>query len=93
MTTNTTARTPIFTDRVAYIDVGGGAQMSVPLPDWNWELRFRRAEPVRDGVCDDRMLAASINESYLYLIQECTKAEAWRRIKIIRAALAKARQP
>ncbi len=39
------------------------------------------------------MLAASINESYLYLIQECTKAEAWRRIKIIRAALAKARQP
>jgi hypothetical protein len=33
------------------------------------------------------MLAASVLSSYLYLIQNCTKDEAWRRIKIMRASL------
>lgn len=80
----------IWTDRVGYIDVGGGAQMLIPCPAWDWELRYKRKEPDRGGMCDDRMLAAGVNESYLYLIEECTKEESWRRIKIMRAALARA---
>lgn len=50
-----------------------------------------RQEPDRGrGICDDRMLAVGVIESYLYLIQECTKEEAWRRIKILRKALSDA---
>lgn len=76
-------------DRVLHVDVGDGANMSVPFGEWPWQLRYVRPEPTRSSIiCDDRMLAAGICESYLYLIQECTKAEAWRRIKLMRAALA-----
>jgi hypothetical protein len=32
-------------------------------------------------------LAAGVLDSYLYLIEECTKEEAWRRIKILRHAM------
>lgn len=74
-------------DRVLRVDVGDGAAMTVPLSDWNWQLRYARPEPNRGSNCDDRMLAASVNDSYLYLIQECTKEESWRRIKLMRAAL------
>jgi hypothetical protein len=38
---------------------------------------------------DDRMLVCSSLESYLYLVTECTKEEAWRRIKIVREAVRK----
>jgi hypothetical protein len=61
--------------------------MSVPLLDWLWQMSHMRIEPARGTQCDDRMLAVGIMESYLFLIQECTKEEAWRRIKILRAAL------
>jgi hypothetical protein len=77
----------IGTDRVGYIEVGDGAMMSVPIGDWLWQLRYARPEPDRKGMCDDRMLAAGVLESYVYLVMECTKEEAWRRIKIMRAAL------
>lgn len=77
----------IKTDRVGYIDVGG-AQMSIPLGDWLWQMNHIRQEPSRGTQCDDRMLAVGVIESYLYLICHCTKEEAWRRIKILRAALA-----
>jgi len=79
-------------DRVGYIKVGGGAVMSVPIGEWLWQLRYVRPEPDRHGGCDDRMLAAGVMESYMYLITECTKAEAWRRIKIMRSAMLAARK-
>jgi hypothetical protein len=76
----------IGTDRVAHIDVGG-AMMSVPIGQWLWELRYQRPEPDRGTLCDDRMLAAGVLESYLYLVQECSQKETWRRIKIMRKAM------
>lgn len=78
-------------DRVGTIYVHEDAIMSVPLPEWLWQLRYTRPEPDRGTKCDDRMLAAGVGESYLYLIEECTKEEAWHRIKIMREALAKYR--
>lgn len=80
-------RPTIWTDRVAYVDVGDGAQMTVPVGEWLWQMNHVRPEPDRGVKCDDRMLAVSVIESYLYLVRECTKEEAWRRIKILRAAL------
>jgi hypothetical protein len=76
-----------MTDRTLHVEVGDGAVMTLPRGEWQWQLRYVRPEPARGTQCDDRMLAAGICESYLYLIQECTKDEAWRRIKILRAAL------
>lgn len=77
----------IETDRCTYVPVGGGAQMTVPHPDWLWQMNHVRPEPPRGTKCDDRMLSVGIMESYLYLIEECTKEEAWRRIKILRSAM------
>ncbi len=73
-------------DRVFHVDVGGGAAMTVPLGSWMWKLRYGK-DTTPPTICDDRMLAAGICESYRYLIEECTKEEAWRRIKIMRAAI------
>jgi len=76
------------TDRTLYVEVGDGAMMSLPLNDWLWQLRYQRPERDRGPtICDDRMIAAGVLESYLYLVEECTKDEAWRRIKAMRAAL------
>lgn len=77
----------IVTDRTIHVDCGNGARMTVPRPDWLWPLTHTRPEPDRGTQCDDRMLAAGVFESYLYLIRNCTKDEAWRRIKIMRASL------
>lgn len=75
-------------DRVAYIEVGDGASMKVPLSDWLWQLRYVRPEPDRvERIADDRMLAAGVLEDYMYLVQRCSKEEIWRRIKIMRKAL------
>jgi hypothetical protein len=63
--------------------------MTLPLPKWLHALRYQRPEPYRGAhICDDRMLAAGALESYLYLVMSCTKQEAWRRIKLLRAAMA-----
>lgn len=77
----------IKTDRNVYVPVGGGAQMQLPRPEWLWQMNHCRPEPSRGTKCDDRMLAVGILQSYLYLVEECTKEEAWRRIKILRAAM------
>lgn len=74
-------------DRVFPVEVGDGAAMTLPLHSWLWKLRYQRPEPDRGTICDDRMLAAGALESYLYLIEECSKEEAWRRIKILRHAM------
>lgn len=82
----------VGTERTAMVHVGGGAWMDFPLPGWVWSLCYVRPEPDRGTLCDDRLLAAGMIESYLYLVQECTKEEAWRRIKIIRKAIADSRR-
>lgn len=75
-------------DRVGHVECGDGASMSYPIGEFLWQLRYTRPEPDRGPhICDDRMVVCSIIESYLYLVQECTKEEAWRRIKIIRRAI------
>jgi len=81
----------IGNDRVGTILVGDGAQMSVPIGNWLWQLRYTK-EPERSStICDDRMLAAGVMESYMYLIEDCSKDEAWRRIRIMREAIKAAR--
>ena len=77
----------ITTDRDIHVPVGGGAAMTLPRPDWLWQLNHVRPEPGRGTHCDDRMLVVSSLQSYLYLVEECTKEEAWRRIKILREAM------
>lgn len=77
----------ITTDRDIHIPVGDGASMTVPRPDWLWKLNYVRPEPPRGTHCDDRMLVVSSLQSYLYLIEECDKEEAWRRIELMRVAL------
>ncbi len=77
----------IKTDRNLYVPVGPEAHMSLPRPEWMWQLNHVRKEPQRGTQCDDRMLSVGIMESYLYLVEECTKEEAWRRIKLMREAM------
>lgn len=77
----------IVTDRTVIVDVGDDARMTLPKPEWLWEMNWVKPEPDRGTQCDDRMLAVGVLESYLYLIEECTKDEAWRRIKLLRAAM------
>lgn len=61
--------------------------MTVPRADWMWQLRYAD-EPNRPrSICSDRMMAAGVCEDYRYLIMECTKDEAWHRIKLLRAAV------
>lgn len=67
--------------------------MTLPLHSWLWKLRYQHPEPPRGTLADDRMLAAGVLESYLYLVEECSKEEAWRRIKILRAAMKAAPDP
>jgi hypothetical protein len=77
----------ITTDRTIHAEVGDGARMTLPRPDWLWQMNYVRPEPDRGTQCDDRMLSVGVMESYLYLVEECTKEEAWRRIKILRQAM------
>lgn len=77
----------ITTDRTIHVPVGDGAVMTLPRHDWLWQLNHTRPEPDRGTQCDDRMLVVGVLESYLYLIEACSKEEAWRRIKILRAAM------
>ena len=69
------------------VDVGGGAAMAFPVQEtademgFAWHLTYTKIEKV------DAVVAASCLESYAHLVCNCTKEEAWRRIKLIRAAL------
>lgn len=80
------------TDRTIHVPVGDGAVMTLPRPHWLWQLNYVRPEPERGTQCDDRMLVVGPLQSYLYLIEECTKEEAWRRIKVMRTALREERE-
>lgn len=80
-------RRVIETDRDVHVQVGDGAVMTLPRPEWLWQLCHTRPEPDRGTHCDDRLLVVGSLESYLYLVEVCTKEEAWRRIKIMRAAM------
>jgi hypothetical protein len=77
----------ITTDRTIHAYVADDAVMTLPRHDWLWQLNHVRPEPPRGTQCDDRMLSVGVMESYLYLVEECTKEEAWRRIKILREAM------
>lgn len=77
----------IKTDRNVYVGIGDDAHMSLPRPEWLWQMNHLRTEPPRGTECDDRMLAVGVMQSYLYLVEECSKDEAWRRIKILRDAM------
>jgi hypothetical protein len=78
--------TDLQTDRTLHVDVGGGARMSLPRRDWLYQMNWCK-EPDRGTKCSDRMLAVGVLESYLYLVESCSKQEAWRRIKLMRAAI------
>lgn len=65
-----------------YVDVGG-AQMSLPIGELEWKLRYGNPLAVRFS-------AASVIDSYEYLIHHCSLKEAARRIMLMRAAYAKA---
>lgn len=60
------------------VGIGGGAQMTCPTGDAEWECRYGQAK---------NLTAASIIDSFEYLVMHCSKDEAWRRIKIMRAAM------
>ena len=73
-------------NRLIHVDLGDGAFMSVPYGYWLWRLVHCK-DVTPPGISDDRSLAASVLEGYRYLITECTKEEAWRRIKLLRHAI------
>lgn len=78
--TETALRPPRILEQAVYVDCGGGAQMTMPRGRLEWNLRY--GDPARV-----RFDAASAVESYRYLVLECTKEEAWQRIKLIRASM------
>lgn len=82
-----TANTPrvVDSDRVLTVYVHPDASMTVPKSEWLWSLRYQD-EPER-AAASDRMMAASVGESFRYLITSCNKDEAWRRILQMRRAI------
>jgi hypothetical protein len=67
-------------DGYLVVDVGDGAQMTCPTGALEWRLRYGDAHGAR-------MVAASAVDSFSYLLTNCTKNEAWRRIQIMRKAM------
>lgn len=61
---------------VLRVPVGDNAKMSFPTTELCWQARYGKNQPT--------MLMAGALESFRYLVLECTKEEAWRRIKLIR---------
>lgn len=57
-----------------------GATMTVPTNEDRWQARY---EPTSLNM----LSVASAMDSYAYLLFECTREEAWRRIKNIRSAM------
>lgn len=66
-------------DGYLIVAVGGGAQMTCPTPRLDWRMRYGD-KPA--------LVAASAIDSFEYLVRHCTKEEAWRRIKLMRQAMA-----
>lgn len=65
---------------VKRVYIGGGAQMTAPL-NLEWHLRYGDPSQVR-------YVAAEVVASFKYLIEECSRDEAWRRIKLMRESVA-----
>lgn len=62
------------------VDIGGNAQMTCPTRELDNMLRYGDAERMK-------LVAASAIDSFNYLVMECTKEEAWRRILLMRKAM------
>jgi hypothetical protein len=73
-------RVPVRSNEYLVVEVGGGAQMTCPRVALEWQMRYGNPDK-------HRMVAASALDSYDYLVKHCTKDEAWRRIKLMRAAI------
>lgn len=73
-------------NRVRHVPVGDGAVMSLPYRYWFWRLNWTK-DTTPPNICDDRRLVVGVLESYFYLVTECSKEEAWRRIKLLRSAI------
>ena len=63
--------------KVHFVPIGSDAQMTFPTTDLCYQMRYGQ----NADVC-----AASALESFRYLVLECTKEEAWRRIQAMRQA-------
>ena len=74
-------------ERLLTVYVHPDAQMDVPRSDWLWQLRYQDEPDRGPTICNDRMLAASMGETLRYLVMECSKEEAWHRLKQMRAAV------
>ena len=70
----------VIRDKDGYliVDVGDGAQMTCPTGELEWRLRYGD-KPA--------FVAASVVDSFSYLVMNCTKEEGWRRIKLMREAI------
>lgn len=66
-------------DGYLIVSVGDGAVMTCPTGRLEWRLRYGD-KPA--------LVAASVVETFRYLLTECTQKEALRRMKIMRKALA-----
>lgn len=73
-------------NRVMSVWVHEDAVMTVPTAYWVHHLA-QRQDNTRPGACTDRQLAAGVCDSFRYLIMNCTKEEAWHRIKMMREAI------
>ena len=63
--------------KVHFVDIGDGALMTFPVAEFCNQMRYGQNADTA---------AASALDSYRYLVLECTKEEAWKRIKLIRSA-------
>lgn len=69
-----------------HVRVGPESSMTAPQPDLEWLARYGSEE----NVVGRRMVMAEAIASYRYLVESCTKDEAWRRLKLIREAMEQA---
>lgn len=74
------------------VDFGDGARGLIPAPGddehdgLNWMLRYMEPSETL------RLSAAACLDNFEYLITSCTKEDAWRRLKLMRAAYLAARE-
>ena len=73
------------------VPVGGGAVVTIPSNDIEWKIRHKDlVSKVRQEQC--LMPAASILESYEYLIMRCEPKEQIRRLKLMKKAMKQAKE-
>lgn len=74
-------------NRVLRVWTDDDAFMTVPTAYWMEHMAGGYLENTSPSCASDRSLAASVCASFRYLIMNCTKEEAWRRIKMLREAI------